>query len=447
MKYLVISKRYINKVHFLESINKALSTLIEGECKFHLLEDTKLFFNTESSQYNNIFFSSAFLKLCGYSNTQLSLKPYINSEKYKDRYFISSYFSGFWGDNDYCKQYDPPTFLDIFCPNIDDSIHNFNSNTCTKLCTINNTSNNFDLVCNYDHSHWFRVNKFQRDILHLSIGDSSSTNYKIENNLQGKVDSVIIHLEISENCDLSIPKMIFCDLSYNSERNKSHYTYLTKTSEPISLLKGQEIGLSSIRIPTFKTIFGEHKKIRLCVISPDRIIEKEFKLGKTNFHSVNQLSEYLNIFLQIYHISCIVTNGFLKIVNNSEKNRITISTTKYLMYIFGSDKSLELCSINIHPQSEYIFHNPCDLLALTPKVLALHISFLCNLSVKDHIKENSHIIFFDTNQADQVFNFENTYKHLPGLFNYIQLDILNPLNFEYEFNNDQIHCSIILKTV
>ena len=117
------------------------------------------------------------------------------------------------------------------------------------------------------------------------------------------------------------------------------------------------------------------------------------------------------------------------------------------MYIFGSDKSLELCSINIQPQSEYIFHNPCDLLTLTPKVLALHISFLCNLSVKDHIKENSHIIFFDTNQADQVFNFENTYKHLPGLFNYIQLDILNPLNFEYEFNNDQIHCAIILKTV
>jgi hypothetical protein len=138
---------------------------------------------------------------------------------------------------------------------------------------------------------------------------------------------------------------------------------------------------------------------------------------------------------------------YIIIKNTSESDSVILSTSSPMMEMLGCDSVNTPKTININKGESYFFNHQCDITKLLPKILSFRVSFLCSMASKSQLDEETHVIFFDRDKdhSKRVFNFDETYKHAQGIFNYIRVDIANPLKYDFSFNSDIIHSSIVIK--
>ena len=440
-KCIVITKKFINKYKFKYMINQLLSLLDIKKVKFSIHKDKKLKIIGNKSEIRNLYFSKPFLNLCGYSQDQYDSLPNVKYNPTNLQYFNARYILNISPENTYCKLFDPPIFLDVFSSDIRENLHDYNSDTFTKICTINNTKQYYEVIQEFTTPLWYEASKICGGIIHLNVLESCKNTIYSPN----KIKTLIFHLNVCHKDNIKIPKMIFCNLHCNNAQAVSKYTFTNKLSNSISIKNGDQVGLTCVRLPNFNSIFGEHMKFHLNLIYQNKTSEFKITMKKSIFTSNQSFINELNTVFQDYQIIFTLKDMSICIKNTSPDNMAILYCSEGMMKILGCYHDSIPKSININQRSKYFFDQPFDLFSLTPKILTFHVSFLCNVSTRDELYKRSHVIFFDNNEKDRVFHFNETFEHMPGIFNHIQVDVYNPLNHDYSFSDDSLHCCFVLK--
>ena len=168
-KCIVITKKFINKYKFKYMINQLLSLLDIKKVKFSIHKDKKLKIIGNKSEIRNLYFSKPFLNLCGYSQDQYDSLPNVKYNPTNLQYFNARYILNISPENTYCKLFDPPIFLDVFSSDIRENLHDYNSDTFTKICTINNTKQYYEVIQEFTTPLWYEASKICGGIIHLNV--------------------------------------------------------------------------------------------------------------------------------------------------------------------------------------------------------------------------------------------------------------------------------------
>lgn len=441
VRYMILSKKYISSNKFLENINISLNLLNIKTIQFVKADVNKLVIKGDVIECQNVYLSDNFLSVCGYNHSQLEHIDNIANKSNSVKYYRCSDIINLHTKIRYCKLHQPPKFLDLFSSNIQQDENDFNNEIATKICGITNCNEKYEVVVDYPTEWWYDICRIRGGVLHMFISGVGLEAEKLET----RVRHLFVHLEICTKYDFKFPKMIFCDLETNIRRQSTSHTFVCKFKNVLTLQQDCKIGISSLRLPQFKSIFGKHKSFRVTQHGLNEKIISDVIIPKVIFQSSKSFISELNRRFEKYQISFRMNNMYISVLNVSDKYDIDIHGSKDMMRLFGCGEYDYIEKIHIRQSEEFCFEYKCDLNMFLPKILTIRFSLLCNNSSTVGLDEEKHMIFFNGNYSDQAFNFDDTHHTKAGVFSGIQINIVNPMMLDFDFKEYQAHCCIMIK--
>ena len=93
----------------------------------------------------------------------------------------------------------------------------------------------------------------------------------------------------------------------------------------------------SIRLPTFKTVFGDHKIFKVCRISGDEVSKSEVAISKSNFLCVKSFVNESNNVFKGKEIIFATKGVYIIIKKTSESDSVILFTSNSMMEMLGCD--------------------------------------------------------------------------------------------------------------
>ena len=440
-QYLVITSRYLNRRRFMSDVEESLNALGASNVAISQEESGIHYLTGYKSEDERVFFSSDFLHLFGFTDRQLSKIPTLILGPDNDNFFSSQDVINITPHGRYCEFISPPEFLNVFSPNLSDNTHDSDINNPAKICEILNKDRKYKRVQRFRDPEWIKADRISAGVIHILVqsarGEISNTSPCLK--------SIILHIEINTDENLMMMKSIFFELKsdYNGD-SQDYYVFLAELTRPITINSEDRICVKSIRIPTFSTVFDEHKIFRIQRKTLHGIENKNIEMKDSYFETEEEFIRSLNKIFTHELLHFTLENSRVKISNRSITDAIVIKCSRGMMDVLGRHAKEGDSSLGIRNNTDYTFELQCDIFKLTPSVLTITPTFLCAKSVRDTVANEKHITFFE-GKTCQVVSFDDDYEHEAGFFSYVQILIRNPLRDKFVFCNNMIYCSIHIK--